>query len=70
MEKAWIATMMFEYHVELQIMRRRAEGLDFDLELANQSVIDTQAYMDGNSIPLVDLVEEILDDDDTVGASR
>ena len=53
--------MMSEHHVELQIPKWKIEGLETDLELVTQSVIDTQAYMDENSIPLVDLVEEILD---------
>jgi len=63
MERAWTATKIFEYHVELQVLKRCLQDLDFTLESADQDVVDTQAYMDGNDIPLADMVEEILDEE-------
>jgi len=62
MEKAWATTKIYEYHVELQVLKRRVEDLNFTLETADQDVVETQAYMDGNGIPLSDLVEEVLDE--------
>ena len=62
MEKAWATTKIYEYHVKLQVLKRRVEDLNFTLETADQDVVETQAYMDGNSIPLSDLVEEVLDE--------
>jgi len=63
MERAWTATRIFEHHMELQVLKWKMEDLNFTLELADQDIIDTQAYMDGNGIPLTDMMEEILDEE-------
>ena len=49
--------------MELQVLKRCLQDLDFTLESADQDVVDAQAYMDGNDIPLTDMVEEILDEE-------
>jgi hypothetical protein len=63
MERALATSKIFEYHVELQILKRKVQDLNHSLASANRDVVDTQTYMHGNGIAVADLVEEILDED-------
>jgi len=45
MEMAWATTKISKCHIELKVLKRKVEELDFNSNSADQDAVDTHAFI-------------------------